>query len=83
MEIEELKKKIAVMNARLPKKKYTLSEWRDELCLDIKDICAIIGISPEYLRQVRRGINPVSKKISDGIYKLTEGKVATKSEIMG
>ena len=83
MDLEETRHKITLLNARLTRKKYTLSEWREELCLDIKDICQLIGVSTEYFRQVRRGINPVSKKISDGIYKLTEGKVATKSEILG
>ena len=83
MDMEETKKKIALLNARLTKKRYTLTEWRTEMCLDLKDICNIIGVSPEYLRQVRRGINPVSKKIAEGIYKLTDGKVATKSEIIG
>jgi len=82
MEFEEVKKIVEIVSKTLPKDRYALSEWREEVCLSIKDLCDMVGISPGYFRTVRSGKNPISKKIYSGIYQLSGGKVSTKTDII-
>lgn len=81
--LEYIKKRIDMVTEKLTKPRYTLDQWRKEVCLTWEDISEIIGVSANYLRQVRRQKTPPSKKIADGIYNLTHGKVATRSDIVG
>lgn len=81
--LEYIKKRIDMVNEKLYKPRYTLDQWRREVSLTWEEISEMIGISSTYLRKVRRGKTPPSKKIADGIFNLTHGKVATRSDILG
>lgn len=83
VKLEYIKKRIDNVSKKLTRPRYTLTQWRQEMCLELQDICLILGVSTAYFRQVRRGKTPPSKKIVDGIYNLTHGKVATRSDILG
>lgn len=81
--LDYIKKRIDDVSKKLTKPRYTLTQWRQEVCLELQDICSLLGVSTSYFRQVRRGKTPPSKKIVEGIYKLTNGKVITRSDILG
>lgn len=82
MTSEEIKKRVEAITKTLPKDTYPLSEWREEVCLSIRDLCNIVGISTAYFRKVRSNKTHIPKKIYEGIYNLTGGKVATRTDIL-
>ncbi len=78
----ELTERIDRMSPHLKRKCYTLSEWTSEVGLCYSDVARGIGVTRQWLQRITSGQNNASKRVLDGIYKLTRGKVVTKADIV-
>jgi alkylated DNA nucleotide flippase Atl1 len=79
--LEEINDRIERLSPYV-KKRMTLSAWLHEMGLTYGDVARSIGVTRQWLQLITSKKQNVSTTVMDGVYKLTRGRVVTKSDIL-